>query len=215
MSWATPPHHPAPAATSLAKPPRAGDNARARPRSRRGQALVEFAFVLLPVLLILVAIIQFGLLFGANVTLTNAAREGARAGTIYVFDRDHTKTWNDAARCGAVVDAALDAFGMLSTTAPHFTVTLSGTSCPTPSGDTQTNGDLKISYCASMADPQDPCPDPGDSTTTCVPDTREGCLLHVEFVYHTDIIVPMVGTFLSTDGNGRFAQRVTATMVVN
>jgi len=171
--------------------------------------------VLLPVLLILVAIIQFGLLFGANVTLTNAAREGARAGTIYVFDRDHTKTWNDAARCGAVVEAATDAFGMLSTTTPHFTVTLSGTSCPTPSGDTQVNGDMTISYCASVANPDDPCPDPGDSATICVPDTREGCLLHVEFVYHTDIIVPMVSTFLSTDGNGRFAQRVTATMVVN
>ena len=42
--------------------------------------MVEFAAVLLPVLLIIVGIIQFGLLFGANVTLTNAAREAARAG---------------------------------------------------------------------------------------------------------------------------------------
>jgi Flp pilus assembly protein TadG len=215
MSWSASPRRPALTATAPAGPPHARESGRWRPRNRRGQALVEFAFVLLPVLLILVAIIQFGLLFGANVTLTNAAREGARAGTIYVFDRNQTKTWNDAARCGAVVDAATDAFGMLSTTAPHFTVTLSGTSCPTPSGDTQTNGDMTISYCASVANPDDPCPDPGDSTTTCVPDTREGCLLHVEFVYHTDIIVPMVSTFLSTDGAGRFAQRVTATMVVN
>jgi len=176
---------------------------------------VEFAFVILPVLLILVGIIQFGLLFGANVTLTNAAREGARAGTIYVYDRDHTKTWNDAARCGAIVGAATDAFGMLATSTPHFTVTLSGDACPTPVGDTQTNGDLTVSYCASVADPGDPCPDAGDSTTTCVPDTREGCLMRVELVYHTDIIVPLVSTFLSTDGSGRFAQRVTTTMVVN
>ena len=36
--------------------------------SSRGQALVEFAAVLLPVLLLIVGIIQFGLLFGANVT---------------------------------------------------------------------------------------------------------------------------------------------------
>lgn len=181
----------------------------------RGQALVEFAFVILPVLMILVGIIQFGLLFGANVTLTNAAREGARAGTIYVYDRSHTKAWNDAARCGAIVDAATDAFGMLSAAAPQFTTTLSGESCPTPTGDTQVNGDVTVSYCASVDDPDDPCPDPGDTTTTCVPDTREGCLLRVEIVYHSDIIVPLVGTFLSTDGYGRFAQRVTATMVVN
>ena len=46
--------------------------------SERGQAMVEFAMVLLPLLLIVVGIIQFGLLFGANVTLTNAAREAAR-----------------------------------------------------------------------------------------------------------------------------------------
>ncbi|HLE59153.1 MAG TPA: TadE family protein [Candidatus Limnocylindria bacterium] len=207
MSCATPRRHLAPAADLTAEPPHApGDH---------GQALVEFAFVLLPLLLVLVGIIQFGLLFGANVTLTNAAREGARAGTIHVYDRNHDKEWNDAARCGAIVEAATDAFGMLATSAPHFTVTLSGDACPTPVGDTQTNGDLKISYCASMGEPNGPCPDAGDSATTCVPDTREGCLLRVELVYHSDIIVPLVNTFLSTDGNGRFAQRVTATMVVN
>ncbi|HLE89472.1 MAG TPA: TadE family protein [Candidatus Limnocylindria bacterium] len=207
MSWTTRLHRPAHPADRLAGPLHAPP--------QRGQALVEFAFVLLPVLLILVGIIQFGLLFGANVTLTNAAREGTRAGTIYVYDRTHTKAWNDAARCGAIVNAAEDAFGMLTAGAPHFTVTLSGTSCPTPSGDTQVNGDLTVSYCASVDAPDDPCPDAGDSTTTCVPDTREGCLLRVTLVYHTDIIVPLVSTFLSTDGNGRFAQRVTATMVVN
>ncbi len=42
--------------------------------------MVEFAAVLLPVLLIVVGIVQFGLLFGANVTLTNAAREAATGG---------------------------------------------------------------------------------------------------------------------------------------
>jgi Flp pilus assembly protein TadG len=181
----------------------------------RGQALAEFSFVLVPVLLILVGIIQFGLLFGANVTLTNAAREGARAGTIYIYDRSHTKAWNDAARCGAIVEATTNAFGMLATSAPRFAFTLSGGSCPTPVGDAQTNGDVRISYCATMGEPDDPCPDSGNSATACAPDTREGCLLRVQLVYHSDIIVPLVGGFLSTDGNGRFAQRATATMVVN
>ena len=97
--------------------------------------MVEFAAVLLPVLLLIVGIVQFGLLFGANVTLTNAAREAARAGTIYVYDYTHTKAWNDAQRCGDVADAALQSMGFLSTSSPHFAVTLSGGACPTPSGD--------------------------------------------------------------------------------
>lgn len=186
-----------------------------RAASQEGQALVEFAIVLVPLLVILAGVIQFGFLFGANVTLTNAAREGARAGTIYLYDRDHTKAWNDAARCGAIVDAAEDAFGMLDVTAPHFTVTVTGGSCPTPTGDTQVNGDLTLAYCADVASATSPCPDPGDVTTTCGPDTREGCLLQVTLIYHSDIMLPLIGTFLATDGQGRFAQRVIATMVVN
>ena len=53
--------------------------------------MVEFAAVLLPILLIVVGIIQFGLIFGANVTLTNAAREGARAATISRYDIASTR----------------------------------------------------------------------------------------------------------------------------
>ncbi len=189
--------------------------ASARQASQRGQALVEFAIVLVPLLLILVGVIQFGFLFGANVTLTNAAREGARAGTIYVYDRNQTKAWNDAARCGAIVEGATNAFGMLDSSAPHFSVTLSGGACPTPVGDSQVNGDLALSYCAGVDATDDPCPDPGDITTTCAPDTREGCLLQVRLTYHSDVVLPLVGAFLSTDAQGRFAQRVTATMVVN
>src|SRR5918999_6459553 len=79
---------------------------RRRTRAPIGQAMVEFAFVLLPVLLLIVGIVQFGLLFGANVTLKNAVREGTRAGTIYVYDHSITtdaKYKNDALRCGAIV----------------------------------------------------------------------------------------------------------------
>ena len=74
--------------------------------ARRGQALVEFIAVLTPLLLIVVGIVQFGLLYGTHVTLTNAAREGARAGTIYVYDYTHTAYWNDAHRCAAILAAA-------------------------------------------------------------------------------------------------------------
>src|SRR5919106_3408538 len=89
----------------------------------RGQAMVEFAAVLLPILLLIVGIIQFGLLLNANVTITNAAREGARAATIYVYTTDggSTRTTNDVARCTAAREAATQAFGMLSTSSPNFT----------------------------------------------------------------------------------------------
>jgi Flp pilus assembly protein TadG len=186
-----------------------------RREPRRGQALVEFVAVLLPVLLLVVGIIQFGLLFAANVTLTNAAREGARAGTIYLYDRTHDKAWNDGHRCDDVLTAATDAFGLLSPTSPHFSVTTSGGSCSTTSGDTQVNGDLTISYCADVANSTSPCPDTTDSTTVCVPDTREGCLMQVTLTYRSDIIVPFLGNILAHDSSGRFVQRVTATMVVN
>jgi Flp pilus assembly protein TadG len=188
----------------------------ALPRMRsRGQALVEFVAVLLPLLLIVVGIIQFGLLFGANVTLTNAAREGARAGTIYLYDRTHTKSWNDGQRCGAALTAATQAFGLLTNASPYFSVTTSSGACTSTSGETQVNGDLTVAYCASMASSTSPCPDSADSTTTCVPDTRSGCLIQVSLTYRSDIVVPFIGQLLSRDTNGRFVQRVTATMVVN
>jgi Flp pilus assembly protein TadG len=164
--------------------------------------------------MVLVGIVQFGLLFGANVTLTNAAREGARAGTIYLYDRTHTKAWNDAARCGAIATAATDAFGLLAVGSPHFTVTLSGGACPTPAGDGQVNGDLTVSYCNHVTVATDPCPKPSDPTTTCTLDGREGCLVRVGLTYHSDIIVPLVGSFLATDANGRFAMRAVTTMVI-
>jgi Flp pilus assembly protein TadG len=181
----------------------------------RGQALVEFAAVLLPILLIVVGIVQFGLLFGANVTLTNGAREAARAATIYIYDNGHTKAWNDAQRCAVAAQAAMQSFGILSTSSPHFSVSLPGGSCPTPSGDSQTNGDLTISYCDHVTTPDGDCPDTTDPDTTCVPDNREGCLVRVALTYRSDIVVPLIGQLLSTDSSGRFVQHAIATMVVN
>jgi Flp pilus assembly protein TadG len=191
---------------------------RVRQRHARGQAMVEFAFVLLPLLLVVVGIVQFGLLFGANVTLENAGREGTRAGTIYVYDRSiatNAKFKNDAKRCGAIVTAATQAFGMLQTSSPHFSAPLTTGECPTPTGETQTNGDITISYCDHVTTPDGDCPDTTDPDTTCAVDTRESCLVRVTLTYRSDVIVPFIGPLIGTDGNGRFVQRVTTTMVVN
>jgi TadE-like protein len=187
-------------------------------RHARGQAMAEFALVLLPVLLLIVGIVQFGLLFGTNVTLTNAAREGARAGSVYIYDysiSSNTHFKNDALRCGAIVEATTDAFGMLSSSSPHFSAPLTSDACPTPTSDVLVNGDITVSYCDHVVTPDAPCPDTTDPDTTCVPFTHEGCLVRVTITYRSDIIVPFLDAILETDSSGRFVQRATATMVVN
>ncbi|MFH5836644.1 TadE/TadG family type IV pilus assembly protein [Proteiniclasticum sp. C24MP] len=47
-----------------------------------GQGLVEFALVLPILLLFLLGIIEFGWLFNARISLTSAAREGARVAAV-------------------------------------------------------------------------------------------------------------------------------------
>ena len=54
-----------------------------RPKSdERGQSLVEFALVLPVLLLLLLGILEFGWLFNGQITLTSAAREGARTAVV-------------------------------------------------------------------------------------------------------------------------------------
>ncbi len=51
-------------------------------RDRRGQSLVEFALVLPIFIMLLAGMVDFGLGLYSNLTIINAAREGARLGTI-------------------------------------------------------------------------------------------------------------------------------------
>ncbi|MBR8346349.1 TadE/TadG family type IV pilus assembly protein [Burkholderia ambifaria] len=51
-------------------------------KTQRGVAVVEFALVLPLLLLILFGIIEFGLLMFDQAVITNASREGARAGIV-------------------------------------------------------------------------------------------------------------------------------------
>lgn len=89
-----------------------------RPRGRRlasssrGQSLVEFAFVV-PILIILVfGIIDFGVGLHSWITVTNAAREGARLGAVHgtqaeVITRVHDRASNlDQANLDVVVTNA-------------------------------------------------------------------------------------------------------------
>jgi len=51
-------------------------------KNEKGQSLVEFALVVPLVLMILMAIVEFGFMFNAYITISNASREGARLGTL-------------------------------------------------------------------------------------------------------------------------------------
>ena len=55
-------------------------------KSERGQALVEFALVIPLLLMLLFAIIQFGIAFNHYVTLTDAVRAGSRVAAVSRFE---------------------------------------------------------------------------------------------------------------------------------
>ena len=54
-----------------------------RLNSQRGMAMVETVIVLPVVLMLLFAMVEFGVLFGKWQTLSNAAREGARTAVVF------------------------------------------------------------------------------------------------------------------------------------
>jgi len=180
---------------------------RRRPISRRtspgapthasGQSLVEFALVLTPLMLVLLGIIQFGFIFNSYVTMTNAAREGARTGTIYVYDRSLSKDQNDLLRNNSIKTAVLASMNLLGKTSPQFST--SGTW--TQSGTTYTNGDLTITYAVPS----------GVSDT----DPRTGEQVTVSAVYHQDLVVPLIANLLPRDAGGRLRLTSEVTMVVN
>jgi Flp pilus assembly protein TadG len=171
---------------------------RRRDSAQKGQSLVEFALVLTPLFFILLGIIQFGFIFNTYVTMTNAARDAARLGTIYVYDADYSKDQNDLFRNEAIKGAVMTSMNMLGKTAPNFTT--GGTW--TQSGTTFTNGDIVITYAL---------PASGVLQT----DTRVGQELTVRATYHQDLIIPLISALLPKDAGGRMTLVGEVTMVIN
>jgi Flp pilus assembly protein TadG len=177
--------------------------ARLGEKRARGQSLVEFALILTPLLLLLLGIIQFGFIFNTYVTLTNATREAARSGSIYLYDSSldsnptTAKTLNDLARNEAIKDDLKAAMNLLSKTSPQFTVG----STWSQSGLTFTNGDLTITYVI-----------PSGVTDS---DPRTGQRITVQARYHQDLIIPLVANLLPKDSGDRLVLTGEVTMVVN
>jgi len=174
-------------------------NAGRKRRGGAGQSLVEFSLILFPLFFVLLGIIQFGFIFNTYVTMTNAARDAARMGTIYVYDRSsgQTKATNDLLRNESVKTEVLASMNMLAKVSPYFATT--GTW--TQSGDTFTNGDLRITYVL-----------PSGVTNS---ETRMGQQITVSATYHQDLIVPIISAFPPKDSNGRMTLIGEVTMVIN
>jgi Flp pilus assembly protein TadG len=166
-------------------------------RREEGQSLVEFSLILMPLFLVLLGIVQFGFIFNTYITMTNAARDAARLGTIYVYDRTLTKSQNDLARNNSIKTQVLASMNGLSQTSPRFVT--SGTW--TQSGLTYTNGDLTIAYEL-----------PSGVTDS---DPRTGYRITVTANYHQDLVIPLVNLLLPKDSNGRMSLGGTVTMVIN
>jgi Flp pilus assembly protein TadG len=169
---------------------------RSRARNQSGQSLVEFALVVLPLFLILLGIIQFGLIFNTYVTMTNAAREGARLGTITLCPAGLSKDQCDLYRNNAIKTAVTNSMNMLSKVSPQF---ITGTW--SQSGTTFTNGDLVIEYTV-----------PSGVIDT---DARTGQELKITAAYHQDLVVPLISNFLPKDAGGRLRLAGQVTMVIN
>lgn len=93
-------------------------------RDQQGQATVEIAF-LIPILLVLLfGIIMAGFTFYAFIQVSNAAREGARAGSLWRITNAETGLTLDQTVKRAIYDSGSgqSALGYLSPTAPSFDV---------------------------------------------------------------------------------------------
>jgi len=166
-----------------------------------GQSLVEFALVLTPLFMLLLGIIQFGFIFNTYVTLTNATRDAAREGTVYVYDRTKTKDLNDLARNEEIRSTLLASMNLLSKTAPRFTTGSTWTAATGTGTKTYTNGDLRITYTV-----------PSGTTES---DPRTGQQITVVASYHQDLIIPLIAELLPRDSGGRLVLTGEVTMVAN
>lgn len=199
-SAALPPGHSGPMAPRLWHSMPAIRPARRRDRVR-GQSLVEFSLIVGPLLLLLLGVIQFGFIFNTYITLTNAVREAAREGSIYVYDRAAVRSVNDLNRNERIRTTLTGAMNALSKTAPQFTNSNTWTSTTSGTTVTYVTGDLTVTYTL-----------PAGVTDN---DPRQGYRITVRAVYHQDILIPLIANLLPRDAGGRLALTGETTMVIN
>jgi Flp pilus assembly protein TadG len=111
-------------------------------RNQRGQAVTEFAVILPVLLLVLLAIYQFGVVFNNYIQVTAAAREGARKAAV------SRSSGNCAAVQGMAVSAAKGAAPGLNQSNMNVTVTATCTNNAYAAG---TNTTVTVTYPYSIS----------------------------------------------------------------
>jgi Flp pilus assembly pilin Flp len=119
----------------MVKPVRCG-----RANSDRGATAVEFALLLPLLLLIVFGLIDFGRAINAQITLTQAAREGARALAL-----GQVSTYQSRAQAAAI--------GLSPVTVTDLPDSLGGTGCPAGSAQTGHDAVVQVTYTFSFVTP--------------------------------------------------------------
>ncbi len=139
-------------------------------RGESGQGAVELALTLPIIFTVIMGVVELGVAFNAYVTVASAAREGARAGALYLYDSGYSQALNDQNRESGtgtgtpytdnVRDTVAGNLGNLRNYAPFF----------------DKNTDVTISYT------------PAVSTL----DTRRGDLITVRVTYRHQLLSKVV-----------------------
>jgi len=153
---------------------------------RRGQALVEFAFVLPILILLLVGIFDFGRAIYAFNTVNNAAREGVRLAIVNQ-------------NCDAIGQVAKQHASSLNVTWSYDGSLSKGAACY---GNPQ---DVHIQFLEAGYTGDDSTA-PQDFNDSCDPDqpvgpttgTRVGCIAEVTVTYQYTAATPIIGNLVGT-----------------
>jgi Flp pilus assembly protein TadG len=135
-----------------------------RRRGQRGQSLVEFAFVLPIIVLVIVAFIEVGRAVFAWNTIANAARQGARVAAVNqlpdLTDCDESRPIEDPYE-------------------PHWSIRGCAIAAAGPLGITTAN--VTVSYAA-----------PPSTTLDCDPALHVGCIAAITVTYNYSVSTPFL-----------------------
>ena len=151
-----------------------------RRKRTRGQGLVEFALVLPIFLLLLFSVVDAGRYVFLNSALSNAAREGARLGSVQAS----WKTSSDPS-CGTAAGPVCP----VNDTALRTNITTAANTELAPFGSV---GNLYLACTPSTSPPS------GAWTTTTCPSNSPGSLLSVRVTYSWRAITPIISNILGT-----------------
>jgi len=98
-------------------------------RNKKGAAMVELAIILPVLLVVLFAIFEFALLMYDKAMITNASREGARAGIVFRVDSDENYFPRDQGEITQIVNDYLSTY-LLSFPSSPASTSVAPTQCP-------------------------------------------------------------------------------------